>query len=490
MHKTKVSGMAHKNVASSFIWSFLEQGGVKIINLLVQIVLARLLDPSAFGVLAILIVVINVADAVAQSGMGSALVQRSDVDAKSYTTAFWLSEAVALAMYVVIFLAAPAVAAFYKMPDLIKYLRVMALVLLSNSANSVQRAYLQKNMDFKTLFRTNTLAALGSGVVGVSAAIAGLGVWALVLQTVSLSLFACIVLLRVVPWKPTFTFRRDQARSLFSYGWAMAVTGVINVIYSGISELILGRAVSSTQLGFYSQGRKWPNAAITAGTNAIQNVMFPALAERKDDAEAFRRAMRRAMSVGSYVMIPLSMCIAALGQPLVLIVLGEKWSACVPIFQATCIANAPIMLMLVNLRAYMALGDSQLYMRINIIKIALGTVAIGGTAILSGDIYVVAYVTAAYTVLTVFFVDMVPAKRKTGFGWGEQVRLVLPTFAVAIIAMVATLSIGWLHLDVVAQVLVGIAVYGGIYFALSAIFHLEGCAGLMEVIAGIRSKKK
>lgn len=481
--------MSRHNVVHSFLWSFLEQGGVKIINLIVQIVLARLLNPDAFGVLAILVVVINVADAVAQSGMGSALVQRTDVDMDSYTTAFWLSEAVALAMYLVIFIAAPVISSFYKMPELVAYLRVMGLVLLTNSANSVQRSYLQKELDFKMLFRTNTFAALSSGLVGVAGALFGLGVWALVLQTMSLSVFACLALLRVVPWKPNFTFRRDQARSLFSYGWALAATGIINVLYSGISELILGRAVSSTQLGYYSQGRKWPTAAIGAGSNAIQNVMFPALAERKDNPEEFRRAMRRALVTGTYVMAPLSMCIAAMGEPLVLILLGEKWHACVPIFRATCLANFPMMLMLVNLRAYIALGDSKLYLRINIIKIAIGTIAIGGAAISTGNIYVVAYITAIYTVLTVFFVDMVPAKRKTGLGWAEQMKLVSPTLILSAAAMFATLLIGRLPLGTGALLLLQLLCYGLIYLGVSALMRLEGYSEARGILGGILHNK-
>lgn len=480
--------MARKSITSSIVWSFLEQGGVKVINLVVQIVLARLLDPEAFGVLAILVVVINVADAVAQSGMGSALIQQSDVDDDSYTTAFWLSEAVALAMYLVIFVASPAISTFYGMPRLVTYLRVMGLVLLTNSANSVQRSYLQKGMDFKSLFRTNTFAALASGFVGVLAAIAGLGVWALVLQTMSLSIFACVALLRAVPWKPTLAFRRDQARSLFSYGWAMAATGIINVIYSGISELILGRAVSSAQLGLYSQGRKWPTAAIGAGSNAIQNVMFPALSERKDNPDEFRRAMRRALVVGTYVMAPLSLCIAAMGEPLVLILLGEKWRACVPVFQVACIGNFPMMLMLVNLRAYMAMGDSRLYFRINIIKIVIGTLVIGGTALVTGDIYAVANVTAAYSILTVFFVDMIPAKRKTGFGWLEQMRLVTPTFILSAASMVVALLIGRIPVGVGMKAVLQLLCYGIIYLVVSELLHFEGYGELKQILLRISHK--
>ena len=251
-----------KKTTASFAWSFLEQGGSKVILLAVQVVLARLLSPEAFGVLAILLVVTQVSDSIAQSGLGMALIQKNDSDDRSYSTAWWLSLGLAAILYSALFLAAPAISLFYIMPDIVVYLRVLGLIVFFNSANSIQRSFLQRSLNFKSIFTATTLAALASGVAGIAMALLGFGIWALVAQSLLQSVFICIVMWIKVSWKPALIFDAGEAKSLFSYGWKICVTGILNVIYSGISELIIGRACSAGELGLYSQGRKYPQAAI------------------------------------------------------------------------------------------------------------------------------------------------------------------------------------------------------------------------------------
>lgn len=354
--------------ATTFLWSFLEQGGSKAIQLFVQIILARLLSPEAFGILAILLVVTQITDSIAQSGLGMALIQKSDADDRSYSTAWWLSLGLAAALYIVVYFTSPTISVFYNMPDLVVYLRVLGLIVFFNSANSIQRSYLQRNMNFRGIFAATTIAALISGFGGVVLAFFGFGVWSLVLQSLLQSIFICIVMWLQISWKPAFTFDVSQAWSLFSYGWKICITGILNVIYSGISELIIGRACSASELGLYSQGRKYPTAAIGVMSNSIANVLFPMFSAIKGDSEALRGAIRRGLTLGTFLVAPISLLAAVVAKPLVAILLTEKWLACVPIFQLTCISNAILMIQLVNLRAYMALGDSSLYMRLQIIK--------------------------------------------------------------------------------------------------------------------------
>ena len=379
-----------KKTTVSFVWSFLEQGGSKAILLLVQIILARLLSPEAFGVLAILLVVTQVSDSIAQSGLGMALIQKSDSSDGSYSTAWWLSLSLAAALYIVVFLAAPAISVFYGMPDLVAYLRVLGLIVFFNSANSIQRSFLQRSLNFKSIFAATTLAAFASGVAGIVMAFLEFGVWALVAQSLLQSAFTCIVMWVMVSWKPTFDFEAGEAKSLFGYGWKICITGILNVFYSGISELIIGRACSAGELGLYSQGRKYPQAAIGVMSNSIANVLFPMFSAIKDDASELRKAIRRGLKLGTFVVAPMSLLAAVIAEPLVTLLLTEKWLACVPIFQLTCVSNALLMLQLVNLRAYMALGDSGLYMRLQIIKVLGGGAVIWVTALLTKDIYATA----------------------------------------------------------------------------------------------------
>lgn len=473
----------------SFIWSFLEQGGAKIIQLIVQIVLARLLAPEAFGVLAILLVVTQIADSIAQSGLGMALIQKSDSSDVSYSTAWWLSIGLAAVLYVVLFFGAPAISAFYNMPDLVVYLRVLGLIVFFNSANSIQRSLLQRSMDFRSIFAATTVAAMGSGVFGIAMAFLGAGVWALVAQSLLQSVFICIVMWVKVSWKPAFVFRIDEAKELFGYGWKICITGILNVFYSGISELILGRACSAGELGLYSQGRKYPNAAIGVMTNSIANVLFPMFSAIKDDEVALRSAIKRGLTLGTFIVAPMSLLAAVIAEPVVALLLTEKWLACVPIFQLACISNAILMLQLVNLRAYMALGDSGLYMRLQIVKVLGGGAVIWVTALLTKDIYATAVANFFVGVCSILFVDMPPAKRLHGYPALQQVRDTLPSLFLSLVASVAALAVQLLKLGYVAELLLQCAVFAAVYLGGARLLRFKELSAASSLVGGLLARR-
>ena len=476
----------------SLFWSFLEQGGAKVVSLIVQIVLARLLAPDAFGVMAIMLVIIEVANVLSQSGLGTALIQRQNVKDSDCDTALWLSVGLSLVFYIALFFTSPLIASFYGMPDITGYLRTLALAVPLNAANSIQRSLLQKNMAFKTIFKSNLSAACLSGIIGVSLAATGFGIWALVAQAISQALIACIVMLAYVPWRPSFRFDCVAAGELFSYGWKICVTGILNVVHTGVSELILGKAVGASSLGLYSQGRKWPNAGISMVSNAIQNVMFPAFAELQDDAAGLKNAIRRALSVGSFVVVPIGFFLIASAGPLVDLLLTDKWAESVPVFQFSSISTCFLMVQLVNLRAYMALGDSGLYLKLQIIKVVASCAVVWPTAIITHDIYYVAAVVAAVGVLNVVFVDLVPARRMHGVGFGEQLRIVLPIIAVAAMVGFATWAITFLELNSAITVVIQILVFIVLYSAVSWVFRIPGLREVAEQVKrmAFRTRRK
>ena len=487
------SSMRHSKsrVLKSFAWSFMERIGVRFVNLLVQIVLARILDADAFGVIAILLVVVNVADSIAMSGLGMALVQGDDITEESFSTAFWLSLGLSGIIYLILFVGAPVMSSFYSMPTLATYMRVLSLVVLFDGINSIQRAYLQKNMDFKRLFVTNTISALTSGVIGVVMAIMGLGVWALIWQTLSQAICVCLVLLFVVPWKPALVFNRSIAGGLFSYGWKICATSILNVFYTGISDLILGRTCSSSDLGMYSQGRKWPNAVITLVTNALQNVLFPAFAELKNDMEAFRHAARKALVAGTFIAVPAVTCFAVVAEPLIAILLTEKWLPAKRIFQMLCISNAVLIIQLVNLRAYMALGASGFYLRIQIVKVALGVLVIGGTAYIARDIYAVAFATAALGVFNILVVDTWGAKRMFGYSRAEQLRDVWKIYLVALVAGIIAWVPAFFLDSYVLRLIIQTAIFCGAYLLIARSIRLEGYSDCMRILKdGLHALKR
>lgn len=477
-----------KKTTTSFAWSFLEQGGSKVILLAVQVVLARILSPEAFGVLAILLVVTQVSDSIAQSGLGMALIQKSGSDDGSYSTAWWLSLGLAAALYIVIFLAAPVISSFYSMSDLVVYLRVLGLIVFFNSANSIQRSFLQRGLNFKSIFAATTLAALASGIVGIVMALLGFGIWALVAQSLLQSVFICIVMWVKVSWKPTLVFEVGEAKSLFGYGWKICITGILNVFYSGISELIIGRACSAGELGLYSQGRKYPQAAIGVTSNSIANVLFPMFSAIKDDANELRKAIKHGLMVGTFIVAPMSLLAAVVAEPLVALLLTEKWLACVPIFQLTCVSNALLILQLVNLRAYMALGDSGLYMRLQIIKVLGGGSVIWITAMLTKDIYMTAWANFFVGVSSILFVDIPPAKRLHGYSALSQVKDIMPVLMLSCVASATSLAIQLLGLNHVLELLVQCAVFILVYFGGARLLRFDELTEAASLVRGVASR--
>ena len=479
------------SIGSAFAWSFLEQGGAKAVNLIVQVALARILAPEVFGILAILLVVTEVADVVAQSGLGLALVQSDDDSDEAYTTAFWLSCGLAGVMYAIMFFIAPILSGFYGMPDLEVYLRVIGLVVIANAATSILRAFFQKQMNFRSLFVANTISMIAAGVIGISAALLGWGAWALIAQVLSLNTLMCIILFFKVSWKPSIYFNLDTAKALFSYGWKIGATGILNVVYTGVAELVIGKTSSAADLGLYSQGRKWPYSAVSIASNSIQNVLFPAFASLKNDMPSFSAAVKRALITGTFVIAPLTVLFATVAEPLIALLLTEKWLPCVPIFQMYCVSNVLLMAQLANLRAYMALGKSGLYLKLQIIKVILGTVAVCSVAVLTCDIYLVAATACLFFCISIIAVDMNPAKRVIGYGRISQLRDIAPCIALSAAAGLASLGIACIGLPYALSLAAQIVVFLAVYILASVFLRLDGledCKHLVKGIFGRHSK--
>lgn len=474
----------------NFIWSFLEQSGTKTILLVVQIVLARLLDPEAFGILAILLVLTNVADVIAQSGLGMALVQKQEASSKDFSTAFWLSLGFSTVLCTGIWVVAPIASMFYGEPSLCPYLQVMSFVVVFNSANSIQRAYLQRGMGFKELTKSNVIGAVLSGIVGIIFAFAGAGVWALIAQVLAQSVITCAVLFVVVPWKPRFEFDASSAKSMYSYGWKICVTSVLNVLYSGVSELVIGRTCSVSDLGLYSQGRKWPNAAVGIASNALQNVFFPMFSSLRREHDLFIQSVRRSLVSGSFITVPLAFFFIVFAEPVILLLFGETWVDCVPIFQATCLSGSLTLLQIVNLRAYMALGDSGLYLKLQVFKVVLSVFAIGGAAICTRNIYIVAGVTAVSAILCILVIDLNPAKRMIGYSRLAQLKDIFPIYALSVVASLVSTAVRFIPIPGPFVTVFAAGVFTLVYLGASAVFRVEGFEDCMAVARRILRRAK
>lgn len=457
---------------SSLFWKLFERGGRAIVELLVQIAMARILAPDQFGALAIMLVFVNVGNVIVQSGMNTALVQKTGIDSVDCSTVFWMSFAISLVMYVLIFAFAPAISEFYSIPYLVWPLRALCLILIINSFNSIQIALIQRALEFRKVFYATLISIFISGSAGIALAVAGAGLWSLVAQQLMYQVANCIVLAFQVRWFPKMEFSRMRARSLFSFGWKLLVSGLLNQGYQSLSDLIIGRQFSAVSLGFVSQGKKYPQAIGSLLNGAIQPVMLSAVAHVQNDIGYVKRLVRRALKTSTYLIVPCMALFAVVSDPVVRVLLGEQWLPAVPFLQMYCAIYAMFPIHSSNLQALNGMGRSDLFLKLELIKKSYGTVFIVVGAFVFRDVYILIF-SYILSDLIATFVNAWPNRKVIGYSYLEQVRDICPAFLLAAVSAALAIPVGMLGLPDAAEILLQAAVMAAAYLGLSKLFKVE-----------------
>lgn len=464
----------------------MERGGYSVAQMFIQVVLARLLTPNDFGVLAIMLVFINIANVFVQSGLNTALIQTPVENEDDYSTVFILSLGISLVLYIAIFAASPAIAGFYSMPSLVWPLRTLSLVLFVNSLNSVQVAKVTREMRMKKTFKATLKSVSCSGIVGIALAYAGAGVWALVGQQLTYQTVNCIALSREVSWRPKLVFSAMRARELFSFGSRLLISGLIEQGYGSLADLIIGRQFSSAQLGLVSQGKKYPASIGSMLDGAIRPVMLSAVSQVQHDREQVKRLVRRALKTSTFLVVPSMVAFACCAPTLVPMLLGAQWAKAIPFMQIYCLIYTMLPIHTTNLQALNGLGRSDMFLRLEIIKELYGLVALLFCAFVLKDAYLLV---ASYLLTDIVstFVNAWPNRRIIGYSYLEQVRDIAPAFLFAGMASIPTLYIASLGFGGVSTVLIQCVVFSGIYLLLSAVTKLEAFTYLLKTIRSYTS---
>lgn len=469
---------------SSFLWKVLERGGNTVVQLVVQVVMARLLVPEDFGALAIMLVFVNIGNVFVQSGLNTALIQAKEVDNTSYSTVFWMSLAVSVVLYAAIFVAAPFVAASYGLANLTWPLRCLCLILIVNAYNAVQVAKVTRELDMRKTFVATICAVVGSGVLGVGSALAGVGLWALVIQQLSYQVINCLVLALQVSWRPQRVFRRDEAGALFRFGSRLLASGLLETGYQSLSDLVVGARFSPSALGIMSQGKKYPQSLANALDGAIQPVMLSTIAHVSDDVERAKSVTRRAMKSSCYVVMPTMTAIICVAPTLIPLLLGEQWMPSVPYMQVFCAIYALLPINTSNLQALNGMGRSDLFLKLEIIKKAYGTAVLLFCAFVLGDVWLLCCSYLLTGVISVL-VNSWPNRRVLGYSFAEQIRDIAPGLLVSLAAGGATLAAGLLPLAPLPLLGVQVVVFVVAFFALSAGLHVEAFEYLVRTASDL-----
>ena len=465
-----MKNLKQKTVKGVF-WNALGKAGQLITNFTVHILLARLLLPKHFGLIAMLTIFIDVSKIFLSSGFGQSLIQKKKPVDIDYSTVFVYNLMVGLLFYIILFFIAPLISRFYDEPTLIPLTRFLASILIINAFSLVQNSIIMKKIDFKALSIINIGSMFFSGSIAVYMAFKGFGVWSLATNTVLYSLIHTILLNVKSNWKLSFKFSIDSFRELFSFGSKLLIGGLLGKIAQNIYNVIIGKAFSATALGYYNQAMKLQRLPSQNINAIIQGVTFPVLSSIQDDDARLKSAYQRILKILVFINFPLMIFLIAVSEPLIRLLLTEKWLPAVPYFRLVCIVGMLRPIQSLNINILKVKGRSGLILRLTIAKLIIAGIVIS-ISIQWGVLFLV--VGQVVISFIAYYINSYYSGLFINYGLWEQVKDVFPY---AIFSSVTGLIIWGVSLFydngnilmLILQLITGI----GIYFFLAYIFHLD-----------------
>ena len=471
--------MNKNGIVKNFFWRFAERSGAQFVSFIVSIVLARILAPGDYGTIALVTVFTAILQVFVDSGLGTALIQKKDADDVDFSSVFYFNFAVCLILYAGMFLAAPYIATFYEDVTLTSIIRVLSLTIVISGVKGIQQAYVSRNMLFKRFFFSTIGGTIFSAFLGVGMAYAGFGVWALVAQQLSNTTIDTLILWITVRWRPKRVFSWKQLKALLAFGWKLLASALLETAYNNLRNLIIGKMYSSVDLAFYNQGDKFPKVVVTNINTSIDSVLLPTMSNAQDDKERVKQMTRRAIKTSTYVMAPLMMGLAFCAEPIVRIVLTDKWLPCVPYLRIFCITYMFWPVHTANLNAINAMGRSDWFLRLEIIKKIMGMTILLST--MWFGVMAMAYSLLLSSVLSQI-VNSWPNRKLLGYGYLEQVRDFIPGILLAVGMGICVYFIGFLPLPIIITLVIQIIVGAVIYIGASAILKLEEFEYLLGIV--------
>lgn len=474
-------------LVSSVAWKFAERTLSQLVSLIVSIVLARLLLPDDYGAISMVMVFITFADVLITSGFPVALIQKKDADETDYSSVLFANIVLSVILYIILFFSSPLVAEFYDMPILSGVLRVLGVRVIISAVNSVQSAFVSKNMLFKKYFWATFLGTTISGVIGIAMAYMDFGVWALVAQQLISTSVGVIVLFVVLKWRPKCLFSWNRLRGLFRFGWKILFEGISETFTVQVRNLIIGKVYTSGDLGYYTKAQQFPNLLVSNVVSSVSTVLFPAMSAEQDNHERVKELMRKSVKVTSFVMFPLSLGLALVAKPFVEVVLTDKWLDCVPYLQIFCFTQVATVGMICRHEALKSIGRSDVYMYEHFIARVITLAVL--FAVYKVSVMAIALSLIAGIVVTAVTVG-VTSKKYNDYSYKEQLMDILPIILASFVMGILVYFIGLLALPAIAVLFLQILVGAIGYLLVSHIFKLEGYVYLLGLFKNFTGSRK
>ena len=475
-----------ESVLSNFIWRLMERIGAQLVALVVSIVLARILSPTAYGTVSLMNVFINILAVFVNGGFSAALIQKKNADDTDYSTVFYTQMAICIFLYIGLFFATPYIVAFYKRPEMVWMIRAMGLVLIVAGVKNIQIAYVSRHMIFKKFFFATLGGTNGAAFVGIAMALAGFGAWALIAQSLFNNTVDTIILWVTVKWRPKKTFSVQRLKGLFSYSWKIFASQLLDTGYNNLRSLVIGKVYTSADLAYYDHGKRWPQLIVTNVNTSIDSVLLPSMSAEQDNKTRVRAMTRRAIKTTTYIMAPLLMGLAFCGEPLINFIYTGKWLPAIPFMRIFCITYLFYPVHTANLNAIKAMGRSDLFLRLEILKKVIGI----SLLIISVPISVMAI---GYSLLissiTSQIINSWPNKKLLGYSYIEQLKDILPGILLAVFMGFCVYWFKYLPVHDLVILIIQIIVGAGIYIGGSYLFKLESFRYVSDIVLRFLKKK-
>jgi len=455
--------MNNKNkseITTSLFWKILENGGSQGVQFVVSVLLARLLSPAEYGIVAIVLIFTTIANVLVQNGFSSALIQKQNADDLDFSSVLIFNVFLSILIYILLFFISPIIAEIYNRPELINILRVMGIIIIPGSIISVQNSYVARNMKFKMLFIATFLASIISGGISVFMAINGMKVWALAFQQI-VYYFALLIILGIgIKYLPKLSFSMERLKTMFAFGSKLLIASLIDTIFTNIHGLIIGKAYSEEMLGAFNRGEQFPKLVVTNLSSAIQSVLLPVMSKKQDSKAEIKKILQSSIKLSTFVVAPMMCGLAAVSDNLILLLLGEKWSFSIPFLQMMCFSYVFWPIHISNLQALNAMGRSDIFLKLEIIKKLLGV------AILVIGIRYNVFIFVglkAFSDLICAFINAYPNVKLLDYKLREQsidaLKNFIPAGCMGVIIYIAGKYIGIGVFSLLVQIVLGVIIY-------------------------------
>ncbi len=479
--------MSRDTVVKNLFWRLGERFGAKMVQFIVQIVLAKMLAPKLMGTIGLILVFIEVLQIFIESGLGNALIQKKDADDLDFSSVFYFNCLICGVAYLLMFFGAPFIADFYNKPELTSIIRVMSLVLIVSGMKNVQQAYVSRNMMFKRFFFATLIGTVIAAVVGITMAYTGFGLWAIVAQNLVNVTVDTMILWLTVKWRPKKCFSFQRLKYLYSYGWKLFASSLMEVIYLKLRSLIIGKRYSDESLAFYTYGEYFPQFITSILNSSLDSVLLPSMAKVQDSKEHVKNMTRRSIKIGTFIMMPFMVGIMVCASPVVRLVLTEDWLPVVPYLRILCISYAFMPIHTANLNAIKAIGRSDTYLKLEIIKKFVDF----GTILATMFISVKAMV---YGVLVASIISQVinawPNKKLLGYSYFEQVVDMIPQIIASAIMGVVIYPISFINMHYILMLAIQVPLGVVVYIICSKLMHIDSFEYLLDTLKSLLNRKK